>query len=473
MINESTYIDEGLEALREAEWVVSKIGGINACDFQGNYQRITAARAAGKKQVVVLSVPRNDDFNTTTHINRFVKLIKDGKHEEARTALEQIQSKLAGIITKNVEAEYHEPLLAVLARYLLQLQGYLETGLNEHFEKQGQDLLVRVNGTIKTITGWGEDLAEELYLAYFNAKQNASARLSIDRQEIYDHPDVLLDRYHNAITNIMNQDLLLTGGYEAHLGKTRGYSDPKAALITESLAHHGANVVLAVEKEQGILTADPKVISAARLVPRMSSKFAAEVFGLFGGEAGALHHLVIPTLNGSNAKIVVFNPARPELGTTCIYREAVMQPTTIVARKTVPAIRVYGPMSNEKGIAEKVMRALREHSLDQIYTAENELRVTLSATGGIEELSFDDQSIGAGYTHRIDPKEVVVCISTNDEIMRGNSVLKDNEVKVESSSFVGEVGQDPNVNVSSYVLPIKQQSTAAVQHLHNAFSHAA
>lgn len=476
MINSKDQIvDEGRQALEEADWVVTKIGGLNACDFQGNFERINQKRGSGKKQVVVLSVPRTKDFNTTTHINKFVKTLRKEGKDAARPILEEIKRQLKEIISSNVEPEYQLSLLQILDRYTSQLDGYLETGLEDNFEIKGIDLRVNNNGEIQTITGWGEDLVENLYNAYFREKGKSAAEIKINRQEIYQNPDRLRDRYHSAVETVLEEDLVLTGGYEAYLGETRGYSDPKAALITASLAHHGKNVVLGIEKQQGILSADPGIIPDAHPIYRMSSKFAAEVFGIFGGEAGALHHLVVPILNGSDAKIVVFNPADIEARTTCIYRDAVMEPTTVVARKFVPTIRVYGPMSNEKGIAEKVMRALKAHSLDQIYTAENEVRITLSSSGEIEEIKFDDAQIGTGYSHSIDPKQVIVCISTHDEILRGGSVLKDNQIKVESSSFVGEVGNDPHVNVSTYVIKqIKSEdSTNAVEHLHNAFAYAA
>lgn len=473
MINEKDHLlDEGLQALEEADWIVSKIGGLNACDFQENFKRINQKRSAGKKQVVVLSVPRTKDFNTTTHINKFVKTLRNEGKDAARPILEEIDRQLSEIITSNVEPEHQTSLLKILERYMGQLYGYLETGLHHNFEIKGKDLRTNNGGEIQTITGWGEDLAEDLYKTYFREKGTSAGEIKINRQEIYENPDLLRDRYHSAVEKVLGEDLILTGGYEAYLGETRGYSDPKAALITASLAHHGENVVLGIEKQQGISSADPSIIPDAHPIYRMSSKFAAEVFGIFGGEAGALHHLVVPILNGSSAKIVVFNPADPSARTTCIYRDAVMEPTTVVARKFVPTIRVYGPMSNEKGIAEKVMRALKEHSLDQIYTAENEVRVTLSSSGEIEDIKFDDAQIGTGYSHSIDAKQVIVCISTHDEILRGGGVLKDNRIKVESSSFVGEVGNDPYVNVSTYVVK-PDDSTRSLEHLHNAFAYAA
>lgn len=472
-MNEDAILpDEGLEALAQADWVVTKIGGLNACDFQGNFERIDQNRAKGKKQVIVLSVPRTAEFNTTTHINKFVKTLRNDGSEAAQPILEAIKQELTGIIQTNVELEYQASLFGILAAYMQQLYEYLQTGLQENFEKRGIDLRTKTDGKIQSITGWGEDLVEDLYKTYFKEKGKAAAEIKIDRQEIYAEPSLLRERYHTAIEAVLEENLVLTGGYEAYLGETRGYSDPKAALIAASLSNHGAEVVLGIEKQQGILSGDPNLIRGAHPISRMSSKFAAEVFGIFGGEAGALHHLVIPILNGSSTKIVVFNPANPNSPTTCIYRDAIMQPTTVVARKLVPTIRIYGPMSNEKGIAEKLMHALRDHSLDQIYTAENEVRVTLSSSGDIEEIKFDDAQIGTGYSHTIASKQVIVCISTNDEILRGGGILKDNGIKVESSSFVGEVGNDPQVNVSTYVVK-PDDSTKAVEHLHNAFAYAA
>ncbi len=470
-MSEALQYDEGLQALEQAEWIVTKLGGVNACDFQGNFDRITAKNAAGKKQVVVISVLRTKDFNTTTHVNKLLKVLKEnpeGYREDARGKLAEIADILRGILETNVEPEFQARLMAVLDRRLADFAGYIDGAADFNIVEQGTDFLMEKEGELNSLTGWGEDLVEELYKVYFAEKGRAAAELKIDRAKIYDDPDSLRGLYHDAVGDVMGSDLIIAGGYEAVLGRTRSYSDPRAAQITEALAHHGANVVLAIEKQQAILTADPSIIEDAKVISIMNSKFAAEVFGIFGAEAGALHHLVVPILNGSDAKIVVLNPARPEDGTTCIYKEAVMAPTTIVARKTVPVIRVYGPMSNEKGIAQKVMAALSRNSLDQIYTAENEIRVTLSANGDIEKISFDDSEIGTGYSHTIDPRDIVICISTHDEIVRGASVLKDKNIRISASNYMAEVGNAPDVNVSSYVVN-PNNSKAAAQALHNTF----
>ncbi|MFA4814691.1 MAG: hypothetical protein WC924_03450 [Candidatus Gracilibacteria bacterium] len=468
MSTEEHLQDEGLEALDSTDWIVTKIGGLNACDFRGNFERIDRNRISGKKQVVVISVLRTGDFNTTTHLNGLAQILMrkgEGYAERAGLAIQEIEQKLRGIIQENVEGEWQPSLFRILETFVGQLSHYVEMTEIAKFPTQGKDFLIQFDGEVFSISGWGEDLVEALYKAYFAEKGKIAAEISIDRQEIYRTPEVLRERYHDAVAAILNEDLLITGGYEAELARTRSYSDPKAALLTESLAHHGARAVLAVEKQQPILSADPSILPNSAVPIRvMSSKFAAEVFGVLGAEAGALHPLVLPILNGSNAKIVVFNPARPELGTTCIYANAVMPPTTLISRKLVPTIRVYGPMSDEKGIAEEVMRALSEFNLDQIYTAENEVRVTLSANGEVEDI----QKIGKGYTHTIQNRSVVMCVSTDDEIARGITVLRDHDIKVESSSFVAEVGNDPHVNVSSYVVE-PEVSTAAVTHLHNTF----
>ncbi len=469
---EEHQYDEGLQALEQAEWVVTKLGGLNACDFQGNFDRITAKNAAGKKQVVVISVLRTKDFNTTTHVNKLLKVLKDkpeGYQGLAHTQLEEIADVLRGILAANVEPQFQGALMPILDRYVSNFARYIDSATDFTIVEQGTDFLMEKGSELNSLTGWGEDLVDELYKAYFVAKGRGAAELKIDRAKIYEDPDSIRDLYHSAVGDVMRtSDLIIAGGYEAVLGRTRSYSDPRAAQITEALAYHGANVVMAVEKEQAILTADPRIIPDAPMIKIMSSKFAAEVFGIFGAEAGALHHLVVPILNGSKAKIVVLNPERPQDGTTCIYKEAVMPPTTIVAKKTVPVIRVYGPMSNEKGIAQKVMAALSKHSLDQIYTAENEIRVTLSASGDIEKISFNDSDVGSGYSHTLDPRDVVICISTHDEIVRGASVLKDKGIKINASNYMAEVGNAPDVNVSSYVMSANY-STAAVHALHNTF----
>lgn len=472
MNEEALSPDEGLEALAQADWVVTKIGGLNACDFQGNFGRINQNRAKGKKQVVVLSVPRTKEFNTTTHLNQFVEALRQNNTQAAGDLLTKIQNELTKILEAQVESDYQAGLLDILDRFMQQLRGYLATGLEGRLHMDGKDMQVRTWGGIASITGWGEDLAEALYKNYFAQKGGSAAEIRVNRQEIYADPSQLRAKYSEAMSNLMNTDLILTGGYEAYLGRTRGYSDPKAALITASLAELGQKAVLAIEKEYGIFSADPTKVGNTRPVAVMSSTFAAEVFGLLGGEAGAVHHLVLPILNGSDAKIVVFDPARTNGGTTCIHKGAPMETTTVVSQKVVPTIRVHGPMSNEEGIAKKIMEALAEHSLDHIYTAENEVRVTLSASGDIENIEWGTEALGKDYSHTIESKAVVVCVSTQEAIVRGGAILHEQGIRVNASNFMAEVGGDAAVNVSTYVVK-PEDSTKAVKLLHNAFAYAA
>lgn len=146
-----------------------------------------------------------------------------------------------------------------------------------------------------------------------------------------------------------------------------------------------------------------------------------------------------------------------------------MHPTTVVAKKHVPVLHVHGPMSNQKGVAAKVTEALAKHSIDQIYTAENEMRVTLSASGEAEDVEFSADMLGNEYESGIGSSDVVVCVSTSDLISCGNTVLKEAGLKVASSSFVSEVGRDSHVHVSSYVVN-PADSTKTVACLHNAFT---
>lgn len=145
-MSEALQYDEGLEALEQAEWIVAKLGGLNACDFKGNFDRITAKKAAGKKQVVVISVLRTKDFNTTTHVNKLLKVLKDkpeGYQEDAHAKLDEIAGVLRGVLMANVEPEFQGTLMRILDRYVSNFAGYIDGAADFNIVEQGTDFLMK------------------------------------------------------------------------------------------------------------------------------------------------------------------------------------------------------------------------------------------------------------------------------------------------------------------------------------------
>jgi aspartate kinase len=180
--------------------------------------------------------------------------------------------------------------------------------------------------------------------------------------------------------------VVVTGGFvgAAPDGSTttlgRGGSDYSAALFGAAL-HDAGRAVGGIEiwtDVDGILTADPRLVPAARLVPEVSSAEAAEL-AFFG--AKVLHPATIRPAVARGIPVHVRNSFRPEAPGTVVRREAPGAGVRAIAmRPGVTAIFVGSPrMLLAHGYAAKVFSVFEKHrvSVDVIATSEVSISITV------------------------------------------------------------------------------------------------
>ncbi|MCM3878225.1 MAG: aspartate kinase, partial [Thermoanaerobaculia bacterium] len=180
------------------------------------------------------------------------------------------------------------------------------------------------------------------------------------------------------------------GGATTTLG--RGGSDYSAALFGAALKDAGRDVG-AIEiwtDVDGILTADPRVVPQARLVPEVSSAEAAEL-AFFG--AKVLHPATIRPAVARGIPVVVRNSFRPEVAGTVVRRDATGTGVRAIAmRKGVTAIFVGSPrMLLAYGYAAKVFSIFERHrvSVDVIATSEVSISITVNEKAPLEGVLRD------------------------------------------------------------------------------------
>jgi aspartate kinase len=180
------------------------------------------------------------------------------------------------------------------------------------------------------------------------------------------------------------------GGATTTLG--RGGSDYSAALFGAALKDAGREVG-AIEiwtDVDGILTADPRVVPRARLVPEVSSAEAAEL-AFFG--AKVLHPATIRPAVARRIPVVVRNSFRPEGAGTIVRRETSGTGVRAIAmRKGVTAIFVGSPrMLLAYGYAAKVFSVFERHrvSVDVIATSEVSISITVDGKAPLEGVVRD------------------------------------------------------------------------------------
>lgn len=189
---------------------------------------------------------------------------------------------------------------------------------------------------------------------------------------------------------------VVTGGFlgEAPDGSTttlgRGGSDYSAALLGAALSDAGASVpVIEIWTDvDGILTADPRIVPAARLVPEVGYAEAAEL-AFFG--AKVLHPATIRPAVARGIPVAVRNTFRPQVAGTVVRADAPGHGVRAVAmRKGVAALFVGSPrMLLAHGYAARVFSVFEKHRVpvDVIATSEVSISITVDEKAPLDLLA--------------------------------------------------------------------------------------
>jgi len=190
--------------------------------------------------------------------------------------------------------------------------------------------------------------------------------------------------------------VVVTGGFlgQAPDGSTttlgRGGSDYSAALLGAALSDAGAKVpVIEIWTDvDGILTADPRLVPAARLVPEVGYAEAAEL-AFFG--AKVLHPATIRPAVARGIPVAVRNTFRPEVAGTVVTADAPGHGVRAVAmRKGVAALFVGSPrMLLAHGYAARVFSVFEKHRVpvDVIATSEVSISITVDEKAPLDALA--------------------------------------------------------------------------------------
>jgi aspartate kinase len=187
----------------------------------------------------------------------------------------------------------------------------------------------------------------------------------------------------------------------------RGGSDYSAATIGAVLAAREIQIWTDVT---GVLTADPRVVSAARTIPRLSYAEAAEL-AYFG--AKVLHPKTIhPAVEGS-IPVRICNSSLPEEHGTIVGAESEMTRHTVkaIAHKTgVTTVQVTsGRMLGAYGFLRALFEVFERHHtiVDVVTTSEVSVSLSLDDAGALPAIVAELQEFG---TVRVETDRAIVCV---------------------------------------------------------------
>ena len=187
----------------------------------------------------------------------------------------------------------------------------------------------------------------------------------------------------------------------------RGGSDYSAALVGAALS---ASEIQIWTDVTGVLTADPRVVRAARTIPRMSYAEAAEL-AYFG--AKVLHPKTILPAVVREIPVRICNSRQPGADDTAIFFDTEMSPRTVkaIAHKTgVSVVHVTSArMLGAFGFLRQLFEVFDRHRtiVDVVTTSEVSVSMSVEDTSAIEAIIADLKPFAAVS---VETNRAIICI---------------------------------------------------------------
>ncbi|HKG12572.1 MAG TPA: lysine-sensitive aspartokinase 3 [Pyrinomonadaceae bacterium] len=187
----------------------------------------------------------------------------------------------------------------------------------------------------------------------------------------------------------------------------RGGSDYTAGLVGAALRSEEIQIWTDVP---GVLTADPRVVSEVRTIPRLSYAEAAEL-AYFG--AKVLHPKTILPAVVRNIPVRICNSRRPKDPDTVVYFDAEMTPRTVkaIAHKSgVSIVHVTSArMLGAYGFLRAIFEVFERHrtAVDIVTTSEVSVSLSLEEAGALPEIIAELEKISAV---KVESGRAIVCI---------------------------------------------------------------
>jgi aspartate kinase len=196
-----------------------------------------------------------------------------------------------------------------------------------------------------------------------------------------------------------------TDGTTTTLG--RGGSDYSAALVAAGL---GARELQIWTDVTGVLTADPRVLSQARTIPRLSYAEAAEL-AYFG--AKVLHPKTIQPAVQQNIPVRICNARAPHEDGTIVCRETEVSPQAVkaIAHKTgITLVQITSArMLGAHGFLHAIFEIFNQHrtAIDIVTTSEVSVSISLDDARALPAIASELKQLGEVHIER---QRAIICV---------------------------------------------------------------
>lgn len=327
---------------RGRDATVLKFGGASLDEPRRIEERLAALRARRRPVVLVVSARGG----VTDRLKEMLEAPQDRRGH--RIALARIVARHPGLPRAG---QLEQRRLERLTETMEEI-GSVDLPFADRFLSQGERLAAH----------W---LSERLRAAKLRATPLEADQMGLITDNAYGHASILFDRSRPGVVAAI-EDLLgrgevpvVTGyfgrsleGRVATLG--RGGSDYSATAIASLI---GARRVELVKREVSVLSADPKLVPAARPIERLSYQEAEEL-AQFG--ARVLHPLTVEPALAAGIEIVVRSLDDPRVATTIGPRAGggarAMRAITLLSPVAIVRVRVPGGRQRPGVVAEATER---------------------------------------------------------------------------------------------------------------------
>lgn len=261
--------------------------------------------------------------------------------------------------------------------------------------------------SLDAVASFGEQISSLIVTESFRGRglqaEHVDARrvmiTSDEFTEAAPRPDAIAERARDVIAPLLRAGSIpVLGGYVGATDRGitttlgRGGSDYSASLLGAAL---GADEIQIWTDVDGMLTADPRVVSDARLIPRIRFDEASEL-AAFG--ARVLHPNTIAPAVRRGIPVYIYNSRNPDgEGTRITYDAPRRGVTAIASRADVTVVRVSAPrMLLARGFLRMVFEIFERHraSVDVVATSETSVSLTLDEPTMLDALLVDLRMLG-------------------------------------------------------------------------------
>lgn len=272
------------------------------------------------------------------------------------------------------------------------------------------------------IVSFGERLSATLLAAVLTARgasaQNVDARKCIITDNHFGAAAPLMDQTvvasRDQLQNLIDSQVVpVLGGFigSTPTGETttlgRGGSDYTAAIIGAALE---ADEIQIWTDVSGVLTADPRIVPAARSIPRLSFAEAAEL-AYFG--AKVLHPKTLQPAVERDIPVRICNSRAPESESTLVGSETEESQETVksIAHKTgVTTVQITSArMLGAYGFLKALFEVFDQHrtAVDVVTTSEVSVSLSLDDTSSLPAIVKELEAFG---TVSVEDGRAIVCI---------------------------------------------------------------